>query len=160
MSTFDPMNPAGFNYTGQSQVNNWSQPQQYRNFAAATQPQIRPVTNAIFVTSLEEALIKTTERNSDIIYFHQDKNEFYRIKVDMEGRKSWAAFTYSFPDQEDNTPATKADIMKLLTRIEALEVSKEVKTATRKKKEVIDNVESDGQRTIFTFDSAQQRTSE
>lgn len=144
MSNFDPMNPAGFNYNNPGQNNNWGQPRQYGGYTAPTQLQPRLTTNAIFVTSLEEALIKTTERNSDMIYFHQDKNEFYRVKVDMEGRKSWAIFLYNLPNQEDNTPATKADIVALLARIEALEGSKEVKVAPRKKKGEIENAESDG----------------
>lgn len=103
-------------------------------------------TNVIYVTSLEEALIKTNMRNSDMIYFNQNKNEFYRIKVDMEGRKSWAAFPYSSPDSEDNTPATKADILALSARIEELEAAKETKIATKniRKKELTDNVESNG----------------
>lgn len=147
MNGFDPMNPAGFNYGNQGQTNSWGQPRQYGGYTSPAQPQPRLMTNAIFVTSLEEALIKTTERPSDMIYFHQDKNEFYRVKVDMEGRKSWAAFPYNLPNQEESTPATKADIQALIARIEALEGSKEIKVGPRKKsasKEVTDNGESDG----------------
>lgn len=144
MNGFDPMNPAGFNYGNQGQNNSWGQPRQYGGYTPLTQPQPRLNTNAIFVTSLEEALIKTDMRNSDMIYFNQDKNEFYRVKVDMEGRKSWAVFLYTLPNQEDNAPATKADIQALVARIEALEGSREVKAAPRKKKEVTDNGEFDG----------------
>ena len=144
MSSFDPMNPAGFNYGNQGQNNGWGQPRQYGGYTPPVQPQPRLITNAIFVTSLEEALIKTTERNSDMIYFHQDKNEFYRVKVDMEGRKSWAAFPYNLPNQEDNAPATKADIQALAARIEALEGSKETKAAPKRRKEAVENGESDG----------------
>lgn len=105
--------------------------------------------NVVTVTSLEEALIKTTEHGSDIIYFHQDKNEFYRIKVDMEGRKSWAAFSYNSPSREDNTPATKADIVALAERLDTLERmfnSKQTKSPTRKTKdkEVTEDGELDG----------------
>lgn len=140
MSNFDPMNPAGFNYTNQQQNSGWNQPRQYPSY-----PQYRLNTNAIFVTSLEEALVKTNDRNSDVIYFHQDKNEFYRVKVDAEGRKSWATFIYALPNQDDSTPATKADMRALLARIEALENLKEPKVAVKsKKKEVIENGESDG----------------
>lgn len=144
MSNFDPMNNAGYNYGNPAQNNNWGQPRQYSGYVPQPQPQYRFNTNAAFVTSLEEALIKTTERNSDMIYFHQDKNEFYRVKVDLEGRKSWAVFQYILPTQEDNTPATKADIMALVARIEALEGSKDTKVAPRKKKEVTESAESDG----------------
>lgn len=148
MGNFDPINPTSFNYNNPVQNNGWGQPHPYTytGYMPQTQSQTRLNTNAIFVTSLEEALIKTTERNSDIIYFHQDKNEFYRIKVDMEGRKSWAVFMYNLPSQEDNAPATKADIATLLVRIEALENlnTKEPKVAQRKKKEVSEVAESDG----------------
>lgn len=93
-------------------------------------------TNVIYVMSLDEALIKTNSPNSDVIYFHQDNNEFYRIKVDAEGRKSYMIFTYTYPNQDNNTPATKADLQSLIKRIEALESNK---------KEVVDNGESNGQ---------------
>ena len=145
MSNFDPMNNTGYNYGNPAQNNNWGQQRQFGGYASQPQPQYRLITNAIFVTSLEEALIKTTERNSDMYYFHQDKFEFYRVKVDMEGRKSWAIFHYNAPNQEDSIPATKADILALTERLEALESAKEVKVAPRsKKKEVTENVESDG----------------
>lgn len=145
MNNFDPMNPANFNYGSSGQNNNWGQQRQFGGYVSQSQPSYRLTTNAIFVTSLEEALIKTTERNSDMYYFHQDKFEFYRVKVDMEGRKSWAIFHYNAPNQEDSIPATKADILALVARIETLEGTKEVKVAPRsKKKEVTENAESDG----------------
>lgn len=122
--------------------NPWDPARQYSGYN--TVPQYRLTTNAIFVTSLEEALVKTTERNSDMIYFHQDKNEFYRVKVNNEGRKSWATFPYSFDAQGDNGPATKADIQSLIARIEVLEAARDAKSVPRKKKEVNENAESDG----------------
>ena len=78
-------------------------------------------TNVIYVTSLDEALMKTNLRNSDMIYFDQDKDMFYRIKVDFEGRKTWAQFNYTVPNNKENIPATKADIDQLLTKIQRLE---------------------------------------
>ena len=78
-------------------------------------------TNVIYVTSLDEALMKTNLRNSDMIYFDQDKDAFYRVKVDYEGRKTWAQFSYTAPNNKENIPATKADIEYLLTKIERLE---------------------------------------
>lgn len=141
MNNFDPMSSGGYYAAPQNPNTGWNQPRQYTGYPS--QPRFN--TNAIFVTSLEEALIKTTERNSDMYYFHQDKFEFYRVKVDMEGRKSWAIFNYNVPNQEDSTPATKADILALVARIEALEVSKESKVAPKnKKKEMTENAESDG----------------
>lgn len=81
----------------------------------------QPITNVVYVTSLDEALMKTTNRNSDMIYFDQDKDVFYRVKVDYDGRKTWAQFNYTVPNNKENIPATKADIDYLLTKIERLE---------------------------------------
>jgi hypothetical protein len=89
----------------------------------------QPYTNAIFVTSLEEAIMRTTERNSDIIYFNQSGEYFYRVKVDTDGKKSWASYKYTLPDQDTSTPATRADIQAFDARLKALEerlASKEV----------------------------------
>lgn len=93
------------------------------------------VTNTSFVTGLEEALFKSNVRGSDVIHFNQDKPEFYRIKVDQDGRKTWQAFQYNVPAQDESVPATKADIQGLLARIEALE---------NKSREVVPNAESNG----------------
>lgn len=83
------------------------------------QPQV--TTNIVTVTSLEEAIMRSTTRNSDMTYFHQDQNVFYRVKVDMEGRKTWAQFNYSTPDPNLNVPATRADIEALAARLSKLE---------------------------------------
>ncbi len=139
MSNFDPMYNQNWGQPNYNAPRGWQTTQQ-------TQMPIQPNTNVMFVTSPEEALIKTNMRNSDMVYFDQDKNVFYRVKVDMEGRKSWAQFTYALPDQEDNTPATKADIATLLQRIETLEaaqVKPKVVNKKTKDKEVVGNAESD-----------------
>jgi hypothetical protein len=78
-------------------------------------------TNIVKVTSLEEAIMRTTVRPSDMVYFNQDKDEFYNVKIDYEGRKTWATFPYSIPNSDVNVPASKADILGLTSRIEALE---------------------------------------
>lgn len=124
------------------------QPQQQQNWGqphySVYQPRVPFNTNVAYVTSLEEALIKNNIYNSDMIYFDQDKNVFYRVKVDQEGRKTWAQFQYSMPNQGDNVPATKEDIRILTERIKALEDAREPKTTAKKKKEVAENAELDG----------------
>ena len=90
-------------------------------------------TNKIYVTSLDEALNKVAPRCSEMVYFHQDTNEFYVVKTDMDGRKSWLGFQYMVPNQDANIPATKADINSLLERIERIE-----------KGGAIENAKSDG----------------
>lgn len=86
----------------------------------------QPNTNKIYVTSLEDALNRAASRGSEMVYFHQDANEFYVVKTDADGRKSWMGFQYVIPNQDANTPATKADINSLIERIEKLEGKGEV----------------------------------
>ena len=109
-------------------------------------------TNKIPVTSLDEAIAKSNERNSEIYYWDQSKPIIYVIKTDMNGVKSWAQLPYTLPNQDTSTPATKADITALASaisdlvkKIEELDFSK----ATKKKKvetnaEVLDNGEHNG----------------
>lgn len=91
----------------------WSQPYQPQSF--------QPTTNKIYVMSLDDALNRMAPRGSEMVYFHQDLNEFYVVKTDMDGRKSWMGFQYLVPNQDDTTPATKADIKQLTERIARLE---------------------------------------
>ena len=95
-----------------------------QNYGMNTQSQVPWNTNVTFVTSLEEALYRTNSRGSDMIYFHQNKDTFYRIKVDLDGRKTWAEFSYTSPSQDDTTPATKADIKAIEDRLHKLECDK------------------------------------
>ena len=113
--------------------NNWNFQQQQpfqstQNYPSYPSNQMPLNTNLAFVTSLDEALARSNSRGSDIVYFHQDKDIFYRVKVDMEGRKSWMEFAYTSPNPALTTPATKADIQELLVRIEKLEGKGEVST--------------------------------
>ena len=78
-------------------------------------------TNIIRVTSLEEAIMRTNERGSDMMYIHQDKDILYRVKVDFDGKKSWGEFPIIVPNQMDITPVSRSDFQALLTRVEQLE---------------------------------------
>ena len=106
---------------------------------------MQPRTNKILVTSLDEAIAKSNERNSELVYFDQSKPLIYIVKVDMTGVKSWAQLEYSTGAQDTNSPATKSDIAALTGKIEALVAKLEPETPKRKKKEVeVVNDESDG----------------
>lgn len=78
--------------------------------------------NLMFVTSLDEALIRTNNRNSDMVYFHQNENVIYRVKVDEYGQKTWAEFVYSLPTTEE--PISEIDDLK--RRVSELEKLMEV----------------------------------
>lgn len=101
-----------------------------------TMPQL-PNTNVLRVTSLDEAIMKTNSRNSEMVYFHQTKDEFYIVRVDSNGNKSWQTFPYTIPNLAQNVPVMRADFDNFVTRLEALEAKfKEVKN------------EPDGQNTV------------
>lgn len=68
-------------------------------------------TNIVYVTGPEEAVMRATNRGSDEVFFDQSKAVFYRVKVDYDGRKTWAAFTYT----ADN-PATEHQANSIVTR--------------------------------------------
>ena len=78
-------------------------------------------TNVYLVTSLDEAIMRTTQYGSDMVYFDQNKPVFYRIKVDMEGRKSWNVFDYVVPKPEDVKPVTASDLKPIMDRLLKLE---------------------------------------
>lgn len=96
----------------------------------------QPMSNIIRVTSLEEAIMRTHQPGSDMIYIHQDKDILYRVKVDADGKKSWGEFPIIVAEMNDNSPATRSDIRALTARVEALE------KLNRPSEEVPDNVES------------------
>jgi hypothetical protein len=77
--------------------------------------------NVVRVTSLDEAIMQTTRRPSDMVYFNQDKDEFYNVKIDYNGHKTWATFTYNVPNPDANTPVSKAELNALVARLDAIE---------------------------------------
>lgn len=99
-------------FQAQSQVN--AQPQ-------AQQAVIPTKTNVPLVTSLTEAMGRTTELNSDTFYADQDKPFIYRVSVDMQGRKTYKTFELTDVTEQEVAQsstsnvdyATKADLKAL-----------------------------------------------
>ena len=112
--------------------------QTWNNYQQSMTQMPYPFTNVAYVTSLEEALIRTTQFGSDMIYFNQDKNEFYRIRVEMDGRKSYLVFTYTLPNSVQPTEALTLE--GLATRIGKLEKL----LAPTEQHEVTENAKLDG----------------
>lgn len=115
-----------------------------------TQMQPQVTTNVALVTSLEEAKYRANGRNMDLVFFNQNKDEFYRIKVDSEGVKSWATFPFIAPNQPNATPVTYEDLAKLNERIMQLEavvtqMQSMPKTAPRSGKKKVGEVIEDGE---------------
>jgi hypothetical protein len=119
-------------------MNNWNSPN-YSQPSGWGSVQAPFNTNIIYVTSVEEALMRTTVRNSEMVYFHQDRPVFYRVKMDNDGRKMWQEIPYNMPNPNDSLPATKADIENIMTRLQNVESRLAINT-----QEVTGNVESNG----------------
>lgn len=82
----------------------------------------QPNTNVTYVTGIEDALNKSSNYNSEMIFFHQDQPIFYRVKVDNYGKKQWQEFRYQPPVPEPSTvPATQADLTNIVERLDKLE---------------------------------------
>lgn len=64
----------------------------YPTYPQMPQPQMQPRTNKIFVTSLEDALNRPADPNSEVIYLDQDKPFLYQVMNDMQGRKTYKTF--------------------------------------------------------------------
>lgn len=85
-------------YQPQTQMPTMPQNQAINGFQAQqqvpqAQQQVIPTkTNVPLVTSLTEAMSRTTELNSDTFYADQDNPFIYRVSVDMQGRKSYRTF--------------------------------------------------------------------
>ena len=105
------MNNMGYN-APMSGMQNWYGQSQYDGYSN---------TNVYKVTSLEEAIMKSNMRPSETVYFHQTKSEFYNVRVDINGNKTWQTFTYSMPDSGNNTSVSRNEFDSLMTRIMLLE---------------------------------------
>lgn len=95
-----------------------------------------PKTNKIFVTSLEEALSRFSEPNSEIIYLHQDQPLLFEIKTDAQGRKGYKTYQladYAAPQAQQ----PKQDLSAYVTReeFEAFKVKMEEITNKPEKEE-------------------------
>lgn len=116
-----------------SGMQNWYNP-------TVTQPQQDSYgnTNVYKVTSLDEAIMKSNVRPSETVYFNQSKNEFYNVRVDVNGNKTWQTFVYNIPNSTENMPVTRGDFDTLVAKVTAIEN----KIATEK--ELTEDAKSNG----------------
>lgn len=68
-----------------------------------------PKSNKILVVSLEDALSKCNEPNSDTMCLDQDKPLIYNISVDMQGRKSYQTYDISLHQPQEKTEQTQEE---------------------------------------------------
>lgn len=87
---------------------------------ANLQAQIPMRTNKIFVTSIEEAMAKYAEPNTEVVYYHQDKPMLIEVKTDIQGRKTCNVFDLT-PHQAESEKvavvyATKEEVEEIVRR--------------------------------------------
>lgn len=89
-----------------------------------------PKTNMLIVTSLEEALLRPAEPNSNMFYIDQDKPLGYKVMTDMQGKKTYKTFDLvehaENPKTGDSEHLTRADVEEIVKKQIELYVSKEV----------------------------------
>lgn len=79
--------------------------------------------NIIRVMSLDEALMRNNVPGSENVYFDQDRDVFYRVRTEWDGRKLFGTFSYGIeqPVQTPSAPVPVPDLTAFETRLKALE---------------------------------------
>ena len=109
----------------------------YNSYQQPTQ-QLQPKTNKIWVTSVEDALSKSVELNSEYVYLHQDKPLLIEVKTDSQGRKTTRVMELKdYIDNSNDTSNAKKNSPNNFVSKEELE---SVKAEIQALKEKIDNV--------------------
>ena len=105
--------------------NMWGFNNPYNNFPALSFPYNNSVgnlsrsnSNKIFVTSIEDALSRYAEPNSEMIYLNQDKPLLYEIKTDSQGRKMVNAYNITPSVEKSGAGAENADMSNYVTKTE------------------------------------------
>ena len=93
-----------------------------QNWNSAPSYNSQQVSNIVYVTGPEEAVMRATQRNSDGVYFDQNKPVFYRVRVDIKNKKTWAAFPYSVDNVNNNTtgPVSREEFVALVNEVKEL----------------------------------------
>ena len=167
-SGYTPNVAPNYNYYGaQPQTPPMTQNQPFNGFQqqgqanAQTQAQqaaIPTKTNVPLVTSLTEAMSRTTDLNSDTFYADQDKPFIYRVSVDMQGRKTYKTFeikdvTEQVVEQSAQTATPNIDLSAYATKEDLKAFKDEIMgyaqsfgftaSATPKTKKTVAKVESE-----------------
>jgi hypothetical protein len=121
--------------------NNYSYQNPYQGYMnqyqQVQQPQLK--TNKVWVTSLEDAMARSVEPNSEYIYLHQDKPLLIEVKTDMQGKKTARVLELKdYVEKPNEPPKPKKVISKDFASKEDLEALKsEIQTLKDKVESVI-----------------------
>lgn len=99
--------------------NGYPQPNFSQQYPSQYVPQYN--TNIVRVMSLDEAIMRNNTRGSENIYFDQDRDVFYRVRTEWDGRKVYGTFSYSVYRPEQTPQAPPVDFSALEARVKAIE---------------------------------------
>ena len=71
--------------------------------------QLAPMSNKIVVTSLQDALSRYADFNSDMAYWDVDKNVIYNVYTNVRGEKQYEVFTITKQSMEQPKSNTQYD---------------------------------------------------
>lgn len=87
--------------------------QQQYSYPQPTQVQVQPVTNKIYVTSLEDAMARFSNPNSIMEYTLQDESMKFEITTNAVGKKEYKVFKMVESKQEEK--AKSVDMSNYIT---------------------------------------------
>lgn len=118
-------------------------PNMPRQMPVYQQPSIPPKTNKLFVSSLDEAMNRPVDFNSELVYFDTNRDLLYSIYTNEWGQKSFAIFDISHHVETPVNGTQDMSMSNILKRIEILE-----------QKAGINNVEHNERSASVTTDAA------
>jgi hypothetical protein len=129
MNGYSYLSQLGNNYSNYNSYNGYSN---YGQIPQYQQPISQlPKTNKIFVTSLEEAISRPAEPNTEIVYLHQNEPLLFQIATDIQGKKSYKAFKLMPLEEVQKKEET-------VSRLEFEELKKKVNNYFEKNEEGIE----------------------
>ena len=118
----------GFNFSGYAGYNPLPQQQYIGYQQPITQPAPQPKTNKIFVTSLQEAMSRPAEPNTEIIYLHQNEPFLFQITTDIQGIKTQKTFRLIAEEKQEKKEfdyVARSEFEELKAKLETLFANKE-----------------------------------
>ncbi len=125
MGGYMPQNPQQIQNPNQQQMNGFNGQQMGQMPQMSPYNSIPIKTNKIFVTGVEEAINRSTEYNSETIFFHQDFPVIYEVIVDGKGRKE--VFTYNVTPQNNSQQNNSEENKQTENTEQKIDLSKYVK---------------------------------
>lgn len=91
-----------------------------------TQQPMPPRTNKVLVAGLQDALARTNEPNTELLFVDQDNPFIYLVTVDMQGRKTYKTFQISEFNPTTQPSTAEIDLSMFATKEELKRLQDEI----------------------------------